>query len=190
LSKTIFKFRGLVWGIFIAALAVFPVSFSGARTASAVLLLIAGQSLRFWAAGFIPKYRTLAVDAPYLVTSGPYAWIRNPLYAGNGVIGLGWALAAGPLWSAAFAVLYFVLYCLIIIPFEEQFLARRFGGEYESYKQSVNSLIPGFDNLGEKIRRSRGGFDRRKSWRMERHSLHMNILVTAAIAIRLYYSRL
>jgi protein-S-isoprenylcysteine O-methyltransferase Ste14 len=188
LRETIFKFRGLIWGIFIAAALIFPVSFSCARAAAAVLLLIAGQSLRFWAAGFIPKYRTLAVDAPYLVTTGPYAWIRNPLYAGNGVIGLGWSLAVGPLWSASFAVLYFALYRVVIIPFEEQFLARRFGGEYESYKRSVNSLFPGFDNLREKIRRSGGGFDRRKSWYMECHSLHMNVLVTAAIAIRLYHS--
>jgi protein-S-isoprenylcysteine O-methyltransferase Ste14 len=188
LRETIFKYRGLVWGIFAAVILIFPVSFSAARAAVSVPLLAAGQALRFWAAGFIPKYRTLTVGAPNLVTGGPYAWVRNPLYAGNGIMGLGWAVMAGLVWCAVFAVVYLALYCLVIIPLEEKFLFERFGGEYEHYRRSTPSVIPRLDNLMEKTARSRGGFDGKKSWFMERHSLRMNVLVTVLLATRLYFS--
>jgi protein-S-isoprenylcysteine O-methyltransferase Ste14 len=188
LRGTIFKYRGLVWGIFAAAILIFPVSFSCARAIASVPLLAAGQALRFWAAGFIPKYRTLTVGAPGLVTSGPYAWVRNPLYAGNGIMGLGWSVMAGPVWCAVFAAIYFVLYSLVIVPFEESFLSERFGEEYERYRRSTPSVIPRPNNLREKAARSIGGFDGKKSWFMERHSLGMNVFVTVLLAVRLYFS--
>lgn len=188
MRETIFKYRGLVWGIFAAAVVIFPVSFSAARIVAAIPPIILGQGLRFWAAGFIPKYRTLVVGAPSLVTTGPYAWMRNPLYAGNGAMGLGWALMAGWSWAAAFAAIYVVLYSLTIIPFEEKFLADRFGDEYELYKKSTPSLLPGLRGVRSRIERSRAGFDAKKSWFMERHSLRMNLLVTVVIATRLYFA--
>jgi protein-S-isoprenylcysteine O-methyltransferase Ste14 len=188
LRETIFKYRGLVWSIFAAGVLIYPISFSAARAAAAVPHLGAGQALRFWAAGFIPKYRTLTVGAPNLVTGGPYAWVRNPLYAGNGVMGIGWAIMAGPVWCAAFAAIYFALYCLVIIPFEERFLSERFGGEYERYRRSTPSIMPGINNWREKAARSRGGFDWKKSWFMERHSLGMNVFVTVLLALRFYFS--
>ena len=189
MRKLAFKYRGLVWGLFAAAVLIFPISFSPARIYAAIPLLVAGQSLRFWAAGFIPKYRTLVVDAPSLVTGGPYAWMRNPLYAGNGVMGLGWALMAGWRWEAAFAVIYFALYSLCIIPFEEKFLAERFGDEYASYKKNTPSLFPALREVKPRAERSLAGFDAEKSWFMERHSLLMNALVTVAVLSRLYFSR-
>ena len=188
MRETIFKYRGLVWGIFAASILIFPVSCSPARAAVAVPLLASGQALRFWAAGFIPKYRTLTVGAPSLVTSGPYAWVRNPLYAGNGIMGLGWSVMAGLAWCAVFAVIYFALYCLVIIRYEEKFVSERFGGEYERYRRSTPSIIPTLNDLMEKTVRSRGGFDGRKSWLMERHSLAMNVFVTIMVAVRLYFS--
>jgi protein-S-isoprenylcysteine O-methyltransferase Ste14 len=187
LRETIFKYRGLVWGIFAVAILIFPVSFSAVRAVVSVPLLAAGQALRFWAAGFIPKYRTLAVGAPSLVTSGPYAWVRNPLYAGNGIMGRGWSVMAGPVWCVAFAAVYFALYCLVIVPFEESFLSARFGEDYERYRRSTPSIIPCPNNLSGRAALSRGGFDAKKSWFMERHSLGMNVFVTALLAARLYF---
>lgn len=188
MRELLFKYRGLVWGLFAAVVLIFPVSFSPSRTYAAIPLLIIGQSLRFWAAGFIPKYRTLVVNAPSLVTGGPYAWMRNPLYAGNGIMGLGWALMAGWIWEAAFAVIYFALYSLTIIPFEEKFLLERFGDEYESYRKSTPSLLPALSDIKSRAERSSAGFDAKKSWFMERHSLMMNALVTALLVARLYFS--
>ena len=188
MKEFIFKYRGLAWGLCAAAILIFPVYFSLARLFSAIPLLIIGQSLRFWAAGFIPKYRTLVVGAPNLVTSGPYAWMRNPLYLGNGIMGLGWGLMAGWIWEAEFAVIYFALYPLTIIPFEEKFLMERFGDEYASYRKNTPSLFPALWNIKSRVERSRTGFDVKKSWFMERHSLMMNALVTIVVLARLYFS--
>ncbi|MCL2684598.1 MAG: isoprenylcysteine carboxylmethyltransferase family protein [Synergistaceae bacterium] len=187
LRGLIFKYRGLVWGLFAVAILIFPVSFSPVRIYSALPLLVAGQSLRFWAAGFIPKYRTLVVDAPCLVTGGPYAWMRNPLYAGNGIMGLGWALMAGRIWTVVFAVIYFALYSLTIIPSEEKFLMERFGDEYTLYKKTTPSLFPALWDVKSRIERS-AGFEAKKSWFMECHSLRMNALVTVVVLGRLYFS--
>ena len=183
-----FKYRGLVWCVFAVAVLFFPVSFSPAGIYAAIPLLFAGQSLRFWAAGFIPKYRTLVLDAPNLVTGGPYAWIRNPLYAGNGIMGLGWTLMVGWKWAVSFALIYLTLYSFTIIPFEEKFLLERFGDEYASYKKNTPSLFPAISDFTPRAERSRAGFDAKKSWFMERHSLVMNVVVTALILSRLYFS--
>jgi protein-S-isoprenylcysteine O-methyltransferase Ste14 len=189
LRELIFKYRGLVWGIFAASVIVCGVSFSAGRLLAAIFPLALGQGLRFWAAGFIPKYRTLVVGAPKLVIDGPYALMRNPLYAGNGMMGLGWALMAGWIWEAVFAVIYFAVYALAIIPLEEKFLLDRFGDEYEAYRKSTPSLVPRPGNFKAGLVLSLSGFDWKQSWFMERHSLCVNALVTALVLARLYFSR-
>lgn len=187
MRATVFKYRGLLWGIFAAAMFVLPVSFSPWRAAAAVPILVAGQGLRFWAAGMIPKYRTLTLDAPKLITTGPYSFVRNPLYLGNGIMGCGWALALGWWWLAAFAAAFGVIYSAIIIPYEEAFLAKKFGAEYERFLRSTPQLVPdpvkAASALGDLA-----SVDWARSWYMERHSLRMNIVVTAAAAARLYIS--
>lgn len=187
LRAAVFKYRGLLWGVFAAAIFIFPVSFSYFRTALALPLLVGGQALRFWAAGVIPKYRTLVIGAPVLVTWGPYARIRNPLYAGNALMGTGWSLMAGWLWAPAFAVVFLTVYSLVIIPDEEKFLAERFGEEYERFRRDTPSLIP---RPGGAPRAEKQGepFDWGKSWFMERHSLRMNLLVSALLLARMLWA--
>jgi protein-S-isoprenylcysteine O-methyltransferase Ste14 len=152
-------------------------------------LLVVGQSLRFWAAGVIPKYRALSLDAPRLVVWGPYALVRNPLYAGNALLGYGWALMAGWMWALAFAAAYLVVYQLVIIPYEESFLMEKFRDDYLAYKTATPSLIPrlsGLVGLFGGAEKNEPPFDREKSWFMERHSLFMNAIVTALVMLRLF----
>jgi protein-S-isoprenylcysteine O-methyltransferase Ste14 len=189
LSSLVFKYRGLLWGIFALAILFFPVGASPLRLAASVPLLAGGQSLRFWAAGVIPKYRTLVVDAPVLVTHGPYALIRNPLYAGNALLGCGWSLMAGRAWLLAFIAAFFVIYSVIIIPWEEGFLLRKFGDSYTTYKRTTPSLIPHVTEIGRSVRERRDGFDWNRSWIMERHSLRMNAALTLLVLARLFWAR-
>ena len=185
-SGIVFKYRGLLWGLFGLAVLTLPAGFSPVRTAVAVPLLLGGQILRFWAAGVIPKYRTLVVGAPRLVTWGPYAFIRNPLYAGNALLGFGWALMAGLLWAAAFAAVFFILYPVIIIPYEENFLIGRFREEYAAYRSATPSLVPSLIDARGKAADILAGFDMASSWFMERHSLFINLIVTALLCVRLF----
>jgi protein-S-isoprenylcysteine O-methyltransferase Ste14 len=187
LSAFVFKYRGLLWGIFAFAVVIFPDDASPLRLALAAPFLVCGQAVRFWAAGVIPKYRTLVLDAPVLVTWGPYAFIRNPLYAGNALLGCGWSLMAGPFWLPVFAVAYFAIYSLVIIPYEERFLLKKFQDEYASYRSVTPAMVPNILKFGECAARKAGEFDAKKSWSMERHSLRMNAAVTAVILARLAF---
>ena len=181
----IFKYRGLLWGIFGVSIILFPVYYSTFRMLLALPLLILGQLLRFWAAGVIPKYRTLELNAPLLVTYGPYAWIRNPLYAGNALIGGSLALMLGWWWCVCFAALYFTMYNLVIIPYEEDFLLVRFKDDYLAFAERTPRMIPDISRLKEKIALSPKNFDIKQSWFMERHSLMMNVIVAALVLLRL-----
>lgn len=85
---------------------------------------------------------SVVVDDPdRLLTSGPYAVCRNPMYLGWGLFNVGSALAAGSGWMlvtfppAALAVHRAVLG-------EEQRLAARFGDEFDHYRACVTRYLP------------------------------------------------
>jgi protein-S-isoprenylcysteine O-methyltransferase Ste14 len=93
-----------------------------------------GIFVRAVASGHVEKNRVLA-------TSGPYAYVRNPLYVGSIIIGIGFAMAARDLWIAiAILVLFFAVY-LPVIRSEEAFLRTQFE-EYADYARRVPGLLP------------------------------------------------
>jgi protein-S-isoprenylcysteine O-methyltransferase Ste14 len=98
------------------------------------LLALPGLLLRGWAAGHLRKNSTLTM-------SGPYAWIRNPLYVGTLIVAAGMAYAAQQ-WALAglFAFVFLFVY-LPAITLEEQHLAKLFP-EFAGYARQVPLLIP------------------------------------------------
>ena len=77
-----------------------------------------------------------------LVTSGPYRWIRHPLYT----TGIALVLAIG-LMAASWLILLFGLVTvasirLVVIPLEERELLTKFGHEYRDYMQRTGRLLP------------------------------------------------
>jgi len=99
---------------------------------TAIALL--GILIRAVASGHVEKNRVLT-------TSGPYAYVRNPLYLGSIVIGIGFAIAARDLWVAVAIILLFALIYLPVIRSEEAFLRSQFP-EYDDYAHRVPSLLP------------------------------------------------
>lgn len=187
-SSTAFKCRGLFWGVFAAGVLIFPGEFEIVRFTIGLALVLGGQLLRFWAAGYIPKYRTEVIGAPVLVTWGPYRWVRNPLYAGNAIMGLGWSLMVGWRWVPAFVIAFFLLYSLIVIPAEEEFLAEKFGAQYDDYRKTVPALIPWPRNGFPERSQSERPFDAKRAREEEIYSIRVNVVVTAAIIARLLIS--
>jgi protein-S-isoprenylcysteine O-methyltransferase Ste14 len=99
-----------------------------------VTCAIPGLLLRAWAAGHLRKNSTLT-------TSGPYRFIRNPLYAGTLIVALGLAVATRrPELAALFAAVFLLVY-LPAITLEEQHLRNLFPN-FADYQRRVPLLIP------------------------------------------------
>ena len=80
-------------------------------------------------------------DDHVLVTSGPYRWIRNPLYTAGAALftGLGLVSASAFLLVGAFVALALVA---IRLPSEEAELERRFGQAYRDYVRRTGRFLP------------------------------------------------
>jgi protein-S-isoprenylcysteine O-methyltransferase Ste14 len=95
---------------------------------------VLGLLLRGWAAGHLAKDRELA-------TSGPYAYVRNPLYAGTLIVALGIVVASRNIWLGVLFGTVFVLVYLPAIELEEQHLREIFPG-YEAYGKAIRRWVP------------------------------------------------
>jgi protein-S-isoprenylcysteine O-methyltransferase Ste14 len=149
LQEFLFKNRGLLLSLPAGLLALFGRP-SAQSIAAGLPLAFAGELLRCWAVGYSGvTTRNDAVTAPKLVTAGPYAHVRNPLYLGNFITAAGFAIAfTGKNSSAARALLVggslgamLALYAAIVAH-EEEFLREQFGDEFERYCERVPRMIP------------------------------------------------
>lgn len=117
-----------------------PVTQPDALAPSAVLLLT-GTLLALWSALTLGRSFSLLPQARTLVTSGPYRFVRHPMYAGGLLIALGevW-LRLSPLVVGLNLV--FLAAQLVRLRYEEDLLARTFP-EYTAYRKRTSALIPG-----------------------------------------------
>jgi protein-S-isoprenylcysteine O-methyltransferase Ste14 len=86
-----------------------------------------GEGLRLWAAGHIEKGREIT-------RSGPYRYVRHPLYLGSTLIGIGFAIAARSPVVAGLAATYLAVTLLAAIRTEEAVLDAKFEGAYSRYR--------------------------------------------------------
>ncbi|MGE5837921.1 MAG: methyltransferase family protein [Acidobacteriota bacterium] len=100
-----------------------PVSVLAGMTVATV-----GEFIRLWAAGHIDKGREIT-------RSGPYRFIRHPLYAGSAIMGIGFMIAARSLSSAFVVGVYVVVALVSAARAEEATLDARFAGEYSAYRE-------------------------------------------------------
>jgi protein-S-isoprenylcysteine O-methyltransferase Ste14 len=76
-----------------------------------------------------------------IVTTGFYAWSRNPIYAGFCLINIGIGIASNSLWIfVSFIPAAFLLYHVAIAK-EEAYLGEKFGEEYLAYKNKVRRWV-------------------------------------------------
>ena len=96
-----------------------------------LLVAIAGEAIRVWAAGHLEKGREVT-------SSGPYRWTGHPLYVGSSIMALGVVIAARSVPVTILAALYMGATISAAIRTEEAFLRRTFGDTYDRYQQSRN----------------------------------------------------
>jgi protein-S-isoprenylcysteine O-methyltransferase Ste14 len=112
----------------------------GVYMAGCALVLWARRTLgRMW--GISTSQQVKLLDDHQLVQSGPYAFVRHPMYFGWWVAMFGLTLLY-PVWMV------FLLFVFSVISFagrarrEEAVLAERFGDQWTAYKKHTKRLIP------------------------------------------------
>lgn len=112
--------------------------------AAGLILLVPGVILFAWAVITFAHHRTTVLphkSASALVTSGPFAFCRNPIYLADTLFFLAAAAFTQNLWFAA-AGLFFAVFVTLygIIP-EERHLEAKFGAPYQAYKARTRRWI-------------------------------------------------
>lgn len=117
---------------------IFPEFFSVKGTSGFLLWI----SLLFLLVGFINWIWTVAliltkIPRKELITTGPYAIVKHPLYAGVALLVLPWAGFMLNTWLGVVLGIVVYIGSRIYSPEEEKFLSRIFGIEWENYSKKV-----------------------------------------------------
>lgn len=105
------------------------------------ILATAGLAYAVWGLAYLRRSFSIVPEARRLVTGGPYAFSRHPVYLGEIVTAIGINLATAG-WPSALAVVYFVVCELLRIRWEERVLERAFPDEYPTYARRVARYFP------------------------------------------------
>jgi protein-S-isoprenylcysteine O-methyltransferase Ste14 len=77
-----------------------------------------------------------------LVKSGPYRWIRHPLYSGSLWMLFSISVIASNWFLLLYSFLGLIAFRWLIIPVEENQLVHAFGEEYREYQSRTGALVP------------------------------------------------
>lgn len=154
----------------------------------AIGLLALGEGVRFWANGYVGHRKVNWTQRwrhdpkiGALITAGPYAYVRHPLYFGSLLIALGVYGLVGRWWLGAAGLLaLFVTYRRKIAQ-EERVLAHEAGETFTRYQAAVPAIFP-----------FRRRYDRRNgswSWQGIVASREWKTLIWSAAIWMLFYLR-
>lgn len=108
-----------------------------------VAITAMGEIIRLWGVRQIGAIsRTRSDRLGPLVASGPFDRLRNPLYAGNIALWVGFALTARLVWLAPVVLVLLGLEYHAIVRWEETLLESRLGDAYRAYAARVPRWIP------------------------------------------------
>lgn len=108
-----------------------------------LVVVLLGLGLAVWARVYLGRNWGMPMTQraePELVTSGPYRFVRHPIYSGILLATLGTALAVNLFWLIALAAIgtYFIYSARV----EEQNMVQSFPETYPSYRAQTKMLIP------------------------------------------------
>jgi protein-S-isoprenylcysteine O-methyltransferase Ste14 len=134
------RLKPRLWALYLGALALFVWAepTPGLLVAGAAVVA-AGEGIRLWATGHLHKNDALTV-------TGPYGFVRNPLYLGSLLIVTGFAVMSGTALAfgvyAAFLLFFFIYYMPYKSRIEGARLERLYGDAFRRYSAAVPSLLP------------------------------------------------
>lgn len=120
--------------------AAVPVTLPAAVIWPGFALLCGGLALDVWAMWTMYRARTNILPhraAGTLVTHGPFAWTRNPIYVGNTVAVAGLGMAVQNSWLLVAAVAAALFTHKLAVVREEAHLSAKFGSAWDDYASRV-----------------------------------------------------
>lgn len=145
LAAKIFKYRSYTPIPFVIVMLLFE----NANVWSLItgfLIALAGEAFRLWGVSWAgSETRTTGtVGGTFLIISGPFAHVRNPLYVGNILMYTGLGIMSYALfpWLQIAGFIFFSVQYHFIVKEEEGYLKKTFGEEYHNYLQNVPRFIP------------------------------------------------
>ena len=145
LSEVFFKYRSYTPIPFIIIMLFYHNSNIWSLIAGFIIACI-GEFLRLWGVSWAGSETrtTNNVGGTYLIISGPFAHLRNPLYLGNIMMYIGIGIMSFALfpWLQVAGLIFFSLQYNIIINEEEEYLKNTFGKQFENYTANVRRFIP------------------------------------------------
>jgi len=108
------------------------------------VLTVIGLGFSVWARLHLGKNWSSMVmikEEHQLIRTGPYRFVRNPMYTGMLTAYIGVVIALGIL-AGLFALVILIISLWIKISAEEEMLQEAFGEEYEQYRRDVKAIIP------------------------------------------------
>jgi protein-S-isoprenylcysteine O-methyltransferase Ste14 len=149
-------------------------------------IAISGELIRYWGVSWAgSETRTTGgVGGTYLIISGPFAFVRNPLYVGNILLYIGIGIMSWSLFPylQMVALLFFAVQYHFIVLEEEKFLKEKFGETYSTYVKNVPRFIPRFISYKDSTI-EQPHYDPKAGVKSEKRTLQAFILVSLIIVI-------
>ena len=161
LGGWLFRHRTSVPGPVALVIVMLPGSKSASPflVGAGVAITVVGELIRLWGVYHIGAIsRTRSERLGPLVAGGPFALVRNPLYVGNILLWVGFAIAARMLRLAPIILVLLALEYHAIVRWEETLLESRLGQAYREYAARVPRWIPSLNRGHRGLRRATQGF--------------------------------
>jgi protein-S-isoprenylcysteine O-methyltransferase Ste14 len=157
------------------------------------IIALTGELIRLWGVSWAgSETRTTGnVGGTYLIVSGPFAHLRNPLYLGNILMYTGLGIMSFALfpWLQIAGLIFFSIQYHMIVSEEENYLQKAFGKEYEIYRANVPRFIPSIKKY-EAGNAEQPAYDLKKGLQSERRSLQAFTVITLTILLIWFLRRL
>jgi protein-S-isoprenylcysteine O-methyltransferase Ste14 len=145
ISSLAFKYRSYTPIPFLILMLIFQQSTPLTLAVGFAVALI-GELIRFWGVSWAgSETRTTGgVGGTFLIISGPFAHVRNPLYVGNILLYLGLGIMSFALFPylQIVAILFFLVQYYFIVREEERYLQEKFKDDYSDYCKNVPAFFP------------------------------------------------
>lgn len=107
----------------------------------ALILVVYGAVLDLWALWHLRIAFSIEPQARRLITTGPYRFLRHPLYTSY-VLSYSAILVLHPTVPVALAIALWAVFLSFSILYEEQVLSRAFPAEYQAYRERAGAILP------------------------------------------------